>query len=603
MHLGRELKRVSCATRLKEFLTGNSEKWITWWYCGIYKNQRAGSQPNVLVGFRELSDDGSLSDDLIFRRVPLTSLGQMRVGTVWRNGECLQETLYDTQIFDVNFDQGNWQVTSFQYAAHSDLPPPYPFALYPLKIKKDRNWLLEFRLRSGGKLVVPCLEFFSRCYGRSQELKRVLTTYAWNGIDGGVENRLYAPLDQPEENGKWKVKLRKRMVNGDAIFLAHAKYDRYTETQAKQVYAQIEANYDPNGKVPAFVKIEPWFRGDAQLKVKGIWFDEGKSFLALQITGGSDPRGVLIERNRENSNKAELPADNQESGQAWLGAPERNLVKPPEIIDLTDELEPDHGVSPIEIHDPDFEVLGQPRAVIDYKNKKAQDSAGDKGIGVYSTTFSTGEPYGGGKGIGYAAIHARPVMESQGTLRDMWNALLYYKDNSPKSITAVEWFTFEDGYKYSEEPKIIGIPEFTEQELLDPLHTLTTAIKNWPYMDSTTKTEVRGVLVARLHINNEYVHILEIQRRPRKKKDADGQVRDSEESFKGFIFKIKNQNEIEVYLRDFLSDVRHVKGIVQHLVNRCPGRAATFNHSVANDDRFPCESSVLNALAKMDMIL
>ncbi|WP_233356821.1 hypothetical protein, partial [Vibrio cholerae] len=88
---------------------------------------------------------------------------------------------------------------------------------------------------------------------------------------------------------------------------------------------------------------------------------------------------------------------------------------------------------------------------------------------------------------------------------------------------------------------------------------------------------------------------------PRKKKDADGQVRDSEESFKGFIFKIKNQNEIEVYLRDFLSDVRHVKGIVQHLVNRCPGRAATFNHSVANDDRFPCESSVLNALAKMDM--
>lgn len=603
MHLERELKRVSSTTRLKDSLTGNTKKWIAWWYCGIYKNPRAESQPNVLVGFRELSDDGALSDDLIFRRVPLTALGQMRVGTVWRNGECLQEAIYDTQKFDVDFDQGNWQITSFQYAANADLPSPYPFALHPLKIEKDRNWLLEFRLASGGKLVVPCLEFFSRCYGRSEELKRVLATYPWSGTQGGTENRLYAPLDQPEENGKWKVKLKKRLVNGDVVFLAHAKYDSYTERRAKQVYAQIEADHDPNNKIPTFVKIGPWFRGEAQLKVKGVWFDEGRSFLALQIVGSSDPGGVLIERNRENRNNAEQPADAQEPGQAWQGAPDRVLVRPPEIIDLTGDLEPDHGGSPIEVQDPDFEILGQPRAVVDYKDKKAKDSAGDKGTGTDSTTFSTGEPHGDDKGVGYASIHARPVMESQGTLRDMWNALLYYKDKLPQSITSVEWFTFEDGYKYSKEPKVIGVPEFTDQELVDQWLALTTAIKNWPYMDSTTRTELRGVLVARLKIHNEYVHILEIQRRPRKKKDAKGQVTDSEESFKGFIFKMKNQDNVEEYLRDFLSDVRHVKGIVQHLVSSCPESAATFNHSVANDDRFPCESAVSNALAKMDIIL
>lgn len=104
-------------------------------------------------------------------------------------------------------------------------------------------------------------------------------------------------------------------------------------------------------------------------------------------------------------------------------------------------------------------------------------------------------------------------------------------------------------------------------------------------------------------MHGQYVHILEIQRRPRRKKDADGQVRDSEESFKGFVFKLKNQAKVEGYLREFLSDVRHVKGIVQHLVSSCPDNAASFNHSVSNDDSIPCESAVLNALEKMNIII
>lgn len=600
MRLERNLKRLASTLRLAEYLTGNTKKWMVWWYCGIYKNSKANSQPNVLVAFRELSEAGELSDDLIFRRIPLTALGQARVGTVWLNGVCQQEAIYDTKTFDVDFSQGNWQITSFQLTAKAELTPPYPMSIYPLKYDQDRNWLIELDLQSKGRLVIPCLEFFSRCYGRSGELKRVLATYPWYGTNGGIDNRLYAQLDQPEENGKWKVKLKKRLVNGDVVFLAHAKYDRYTENKAKQIYAQIEAGHDPKDKFPTFIKVAPWFRGEAQIKVKGISFDEGKSFLALQIVGCSDPGGATIVRNRENRNNAQRPADPENQGNAWAGVPERTIVRPPEIVDLTSDDEPDHNSGPIEIQDPDFEVLGTPRHVIDFKDEQAKGSSGKKGSGADAGAYGTGEPHGNGKGIGYASIHARPVMESQGTLRDMWDALLKFHKASPAQITAVEWFTFEEGYQTASEPKLVGVKEFTEEELASPwAPTMTTAILNWPYMDSTTKTEVRGILVARLTVRNTYVYILEILRRPRKKKDADGNVKDSEESFKGFVFTLKKQSDFEEYLREFISDVRYVKGIVQHLVSGCPGDAASFNHSVSNDDTFPCESAVKNALEKV----
>jgi hypothetical protein len=604
VRLERRLKRKSSTLRLKEHLVGNSKPWIAWWYCGIYKNAKAESQPNVLVGFRELSDAGELSDHLIFRRVPLTALGQVRIGTVWLDGVCQQEAIYDVHTFDVDFSQGHWQMTSFQFAADAQLPLPYPMPIHALKYERDKNWLIEFQLESGGRLVIPCLEFFSRCYGRSGELKRILATYSWQGPYGGADNRLYAALDQPEENGKWKVKLKKRLVNGDVVLLAHAKYDRYTEAQVKHIYAQIESKHDPQEKFPLFIKVSPWFRGQAQLKVRGIWFDEGKSFLALQVTGCSDPGGALIERNRENRNNAENPADPDAGGSAWDGAPERKLIKPPEIIDLTSDEEPDHNAGPIEVQDLDFEILGTPRRVIDYKDEQAKTSAGQPGAGTDAEAFSTGEPHGDGKGVGYASIHARPIMESQGTLRDMWNALVEYHKQFPTLLTAVEWFTFEDGYQAAEEPKLIGIKEFTEEELKNPWpHIITTAIRNWPYMDSSIRAEMRGVLVARLTINTRYVHILEIQRRPRRKKDDAGKMQDGEEAFKGFVFKMKNQNDVKQYLHEFLSDVRYVKGIVQHLVSSCPDDAASFNHSVSNDDSFACESAVRNALEKVGITL
>lgn len=590
--LKNNFRRISKVIRVD--LRNFDDYLVVWWYSGLYKNIKDASQPQVLVAFRKLIDFNSLSDELVYVRLPVTILGQLRVGTIWRNGECWGEILFDSNEFDVEFTPDFWELTSFQQALGKGQKTPYPAQLYPLQYKSDQNWLLEFKLSNNGKLVVPCLEFFSRCYGRSAELRRVLITYPWDEL---WSSRLYAPLDEPEEPGKWKIKLRKRLVNGDAILLAHSKYDEYTRNVVKKIHAQAQARYDPGNNKPAFIQIEPWFLGPAKLKVKGLSFGDGKSFLAVQIIGCSDPGGESIWGARENASDAKNPALDSEDGSAWAGVPPRKLIKYPDIVDLTDAVEPDSNASSVEIEDPDFEILGTPRIVHKMRRGEAKTSAGLKSTGTEASAFSSGEAHGSGQGVGHAAIHAKPVLESHGMLRDMWNAMLFLKERHPNIIQTVQWFTFEDGYQSDTEPKLIALEPFEE----GPERLGSTTWK-WPYIDIKTMRELRGVLVMRIVANGKPIHVLEIQRRPQTRKDKNGEIIDSEESYQGLVFALHKQNELEQWLSLLLSDIRFVKGVVKQLVENCPGKASAFRHAPANGEQVPCEASALNALRKMGIV-
>ena len=587
------LKKIHKEVRLSSNLNGNNTDWMAWWYCGIYKNFIAESQPNVLVAFRELSD-GNLSDNLIFRRIPLTALGQVRIGTVWKDSMCCSEVVFDTKTFNVDFTENSWKFVSFNLSARNGIDPPYPQNIYPLQYQEDKNWLIEFKLPTSGKLIVPCLEFFSRCYGRSQELKRILTSYPWHGESESSLSRLYAAIDEPEEPGKWKVKLRKRLVNGDVIFLAHAKYDPYAAREAKHIYAQIESQHTTENKAPIFIKVAPWFLGLAEIKVQGIWFDNNRSFLAQRIIGCSDPIGVSIIRDRDNSSNAENAAENKGVSEAWAGIPNKVLSTLPEIIDLTGNIEPDNGSATVNIQDPDFEVLGQPRVVIDVRKHQANESAATKSIKTDHSEFSSGENYGSGKDVGYASIHAKQLMESQGMLRDMWDAMLFLMKENPTLIQSVDWFTFQDGFSSEAKPALIALQHFGA----DSVDEIDGEIKNWVYLDKTSR-ETRGVLVARLILDKTTIYILEVQRRPRKKKDPEGKTKESEESYKGLVFMLNDPGQLEAWLTEVLSEIRYIKGVMQKLVGLCPGKVATFNHSPASDEQVPCEAAMLNALYKM----
>ena len=590
------IKPLARVVRLDALAKLGESNFMVWWYCGLYKNQFAESQPNALVGLRRL-DKGALSDEVTLQRLPLTSLGQVRVGSIWTAG--VSRTMVDFAVddFEIDFRPGKWGYTSFENAYRNGVPPPYPQGIHPLQVKKDKNWLLEFRLASGGKLVVPCLEFFSRCYGRSQELNRILATYPWKGSREAQGSRLYAPLDEAEEPGRWKVKLRRRLNNGDITFLAHAKYDPYTEAAAKSIHAQLESEFNPDSNAPMFISIPPWFQGPAEIRARGIWFDNNKSFLALQIIGCSDPDGILIFRDRENTNKTD-GLDPENENVAWGGVSEKIFIRPPDIVDLTGDVEPNHTAGAVDILDPDFVVLGIPRRIVDVYGKKITSKSGQKHSGSGASAYSSGEPYGEKKRVGYASIYARTIIESNGALTDMWNAALHVKSKYPEKIQSVEWFTFEDGYVSTGKPHLVGLEEISEED--EP--QIPTITRNWPYKEVSLR-KVRGVMIIRIVIEGVAIHIIELQRRPRKKKDVNDELKESEESFKGLAITLKDAAEFIPWLRRFLSDVRYVRGIVQKLAPLSPGTAEAFTHKPAAFEEVPCEAAVLNALTKMGIKL
>lgn len=595
-----KLKEVNGTVRLNLPNLASDKTWVAWWYCGVQKNKIAETQPHVLVAFRELVD-GGLSDKHQLQSVLLEALGQVRLGSVWKDGCCTHQAQFDTALFDVDFTYRVWKTTSFLQASREKVLAPYPPNLHKLDYPNDTNWLLEFPLPNGGKLVIPCLEFFTRCYGASGELKRVLATYPWRGADKAHESKLYAPLDEGEvdDGSVWKVKLRKRLYDKDVLLLAHAKYDKaYCEKVVKRIYDQIEELYDPKDpSKPKPLKVAPWFQGKAQIKIRGVWFDDNKSFLGLQILGCSEPNGIDILRDRVNTNKTNLPIDDIDKGNSWNGAPLR-AINPPEIIDLTGDLEPDHSAPIVEIQDPDFEVLGIERVVRDSWRARAKGTRGVRKQSSETTVFATGDPRGDGKGVGYASIHAPTTLESEGALRDVWNAMRHLKSKYPARVTAVEWFTFNDQYQCSDKPNQIPLNPFPKK--LD--HPISGSIRNWPYLDKKNNVP-RHVLVARMIMDGKAVYIIEIQRRARNIESESGKVQKAEEPYTGFVFTADNQSDVDETIQYFMNRVRSVRGIVKNLLSDCPSKAYAFQHKTAAFETVSCESAVLNALSKVGVVL
>ncbi len=573
---------------------------LAWWYCGIYKNARDQSQPLVLVAFRIQINDKTFSDEIVYRYISIALLGQIRIGSLCRDNRVIAHATYVTREFDLLYEKGNWWFTSFDKTTDLNRQSPFPFDIYPLTHERDKNWLVEFKLKSGSNLIVPCLEYFNRCYGQSAELRRTLMTYSWNGKDGCLD-RFFAPLGEPEEaNRVWKVKLREGLSNGDATFLAHVKYDDYTQRTAKFIHSNIERQYSGNTTTAAFAKIGPWYTGSARLRVSGISFNDGKSFLGLQILGGTEPAGMNILMTREYRENTLNPTGQEGGSNTEYGAPLTRLNQRADSLSLTAFSEPDNGGYSIELDDPEFVTLGPKRVVYTRRDlqvrssRRLTTSGDDEDI----DTYSAGDPHGKGKGVGLASLKTKIVLESEGVLRDMWNAMLRLKKQHPNSVRSVEWYSQSLGFTQSDTPELVALKPFDLDDTSSG-KPIPTDIKNWLYMDTTTRNEPRGLLIARINIEGKYVYIIEIQRRPCKRKDVNGKTINTEESFKGLVFILNSQDKFYNWIKTVLSQVRYVKGVVHNLTKHCPGKADSFKHVPSSSDEVPCSSALKNAFNKI----
>ncbi|CCR31773.1 Putative uncharacterized protein [Salmonella enterica subsp. enterica serovar Agona str. 65.H.72] len=582
------IKKINQTGRLSSLNLPENTEWVVWCYGALVKNKRYGEQPRVEVCFRALNSDKTISEAYRIQTCPLTDLALLRVGSIWENSVCTSQIVFEEKLYDVDFSYKNegWIISSFNLNGQSEIYSAHDFPSD--RIDKD-SWQLEFSLKGGGKLIIPSLEFFYRTYGRSDELKRTLLTYSWEDIC----NRLFSSA---KDNGRKElyVKLRKRMYDRDAPFVAFCALDPFTQEVIKRIKSQMLID---GRKV--YIKIAPWFRGQAQLRVKGVSFDQGRSFLGLIVTGYSLPDGFKIVHDRDNTNRVNEKADD-DNKKAWDNMSGRRLTNEGDDFSIDNSFGPDGGSSSLEIPAETLEILGHGCTVVPLKKEKADSVSGSKSESVEHSSYSVNDKDNSENDVGYLAGNTDGkttvlMMESKGVVRDMWNAMRYFIDENQSIIRSLEWYTPETSYSTHPEPRLVAIPEFLNQEIAD--EKISRTILNWPYLDLLLKQEIRGFLVARMKFDMESIHFIEIQRRI--SHDNTNSSVSEDEKFRGMVFRLNNDDDIHDWVSLLAHELRHVKGVVQKMVVKCPGVAMVYKHSTAKNEPVPGYSALINALEKI----
>ena len=366
---------------------------VVCWHGDIVPNLRASTVPLVEFTLRPYPDDASPPEFLppgafgppTTRSFPATTLGQYRLGSAIKRRES-EDTLPEhltPKDFDVDFSQSGWslELASEALVPYDPLPAPW---LQGLSLDSP---LIVFQMAGGRTLLVPCVEFFSRCYGHSKELQRVLLTYPWSV----VERRLFRTLEPPPPGyeGTWYVRFGPGMTKADAAFLAHIQYDGYTRGAVKRIYAKREAaSGSPDPQVP--LDVGPWFQECAKLRVRGYQLD-GSTFLALRVDGSSEPtQGPPVyferaERTSRQDDSQEEPGSGDEQPGLW-----RRIFHPPRDLPTHAGRDPDAAAGSGRVADPDFAILGERRAV--FPSPRKRDSDGRRSGSVACECRATSRP-------------------------------------------------------------------------------------------------------------------------------------------------------------------------------------------------------------------
>lgn len=153
----------------------------------------------------------------------------------------------------------------------------------------------------------------------------------------------------------------------DAPFASFFALDGFTRKVIDRIQRQLDVCEDRK----IYLKVAPWFKGKARIKVKGFWLENNVTFLGLSVTGVSLPAGYTINYDRDNSNLVDEKAE-QGSRQACSNVPVRHIKNPDEPFSVDNAFSPDSGASTLELEASVFEFLDDGCELSPLRRKKAK---------------------------------------------------------------------------------------------------------------------------------------------------------------------------------------------------------------------------------------
>ena len=542
-----------------------SKKLIVIWHGALRKNKIDIAQPKVAVLLGELTQDGSEVTStryVLFFNVSL--LGIIRIGTIWEVGskgkaELLSAAHYTKKAFKVDCRPDSYEILSLK---ELECLLPSQNSIFPILGHRWGNYfenskVIKFTSMTGLTVLVPCLEWFTRTYGVSASVRRVLMTEpfkdAKDKIFGIPEKSYVAP---PSD---WHISINKTLTIGDACFLAHLHHKESVRKRVDNIFHHIVTADNPD---KMFIPIDPWNENVCKISTRGIMLNDQKTFLVLNVNGFENPDcpkihldkgSTYVELDDSQDPKPQPPPreENDGEGQSDFDGSEQNGFDEPEIEQGG---KPGNTTNVRRVYDSEMEFFNEPkikkvwtpRSVPPMGEHDPENEGTPKPEpGEELEQCSPSDPEGDNDKLGKIRLMTPPVIKGKGgVLRWMWVSFILFKNRHPKKIKSVEYFTFSNGFTVTGpygDLKMVSFPD-VDIKVDEEMH-------KWLRKPSTER--IRGCFVIRIGVPSGFIYVLEIERTRHKTRDGEW----VESNFKGLVFTLKDGVNFDSALSTILNSV------------------------------------------------
>jgi len=214
-------------------------------------------------------------DEQVHAIVPIGMLGLLTIGSIWQDGQLVASPSYTEETFTVIGRQENSQILKAGTEG-DDGSFMLPFEVHPFHRAHTHSYCVRAILDDETKLVIPTSELIRFYFSSSSGLVGRLFQAPFQG------QRLWLRTEK-DEHGHAAIELAEGISGASAADIARIAFDPCALHAAKMISSSLMSAKSTDSK--AYPKMQFPFLGKSDLRVRGVWLDEGaqKSFLAFQI--------------------------------------------------------------------------------------------------------------------------------------------------------------------------------------------------------------------------------------------------------------------------------------------------------------------------------
>jgi hypothetical protein len=207
--------------------------------------------------------------------VPIGMLGLLPIGSIWQDGQLVANPSYTEKTFTVISRQDSSQIIKAGTES-GDGQFMLPFEVHPFHRAHTHSYCLRATQDDESKVIIPASELIRFYFGSSSGLLGRLFTAPFQ------EQRLWLRAEK-DEHGDAAIELAEGVSGASAADIARIAFDPGALHAAKVISGSLLSATSSDNKT--YPRAQLPFSGKSELRVRGVWLDEGsqKSFLVFQI--------------------------------------------------------------------------------------------------------------------------------------------------------------------------------------------------------------------------------------------------------------------------------------------------------------------------------